>query len=77
MQLRYRRNWCLRLGLNPVPPQTGSNGPSAGVSFCAKVSLITFLAMFVSCALFVNSERKASACFTMLSAKQGRHWYHF
>ena len=27
--------------------------------------------------MLVVSERRASACLIMLSAKQGSHWYHF
>ena len=27
--------------------------------------------------VLVVSERRASACLIMLSAKQGSHWYHF
>ena len=36
-------------------------------------SFCSFCAMLV----LVVSERKASACLIMLSAKQGSHWYYF
>ena len=35
---------------------------------------VSFCAMLV---VLVVSERRASACLIMLSAKQGSHWYHF
>ena len=35
------------------------------------------LDMHVSDAIFCFGRREASACLIMLSAKQGRHWYHF
>ena len=41
--------------------------------FCFFV-LLVFCAMLV---VLVVSERRASACLMMLSAKQGSHWYHF
>ena len=43
-----------------------------GVSFF--VCFFSFCAMLV---VLVVSERRASACLIMLSAKQGSHWYHF
>ena len=36
-----------------------------------------FFSLVSFCALLVVSERRASACLIMLSAKQGSHWYHF
>ena len=44
-----------------------------GVSFVV-VFFASFCAMLV---VLVVSERRASACLIMLSAKQGSHWYHF
>ena len=59
----------LLIRLNPRRGhQTGSGEPSAGglvvffVSFCAMLVVI------------VVSERRASTCLIMLSAKQGSHW---
>ena len=46
-----------------------------GVSF-----LLLFLFSVIFCAILVVllvSERRASACLIMLSAKQGSHWFHF
>ena len=45
-----------------------------GVSFVVFVFFVSFCAMLV---VLVVSERRASACLIMLSAKQGSHWYHF
>ena len=43
-----------------------------GVSFV--FVFVSFCAMLV---VLVVSERRASACLIMLSAKQGNHWCHF
>ena len=45
-----------------------------GVIFFCVCFFFSFCAMLV---LLVVSERRASACLIMLSAKQGSHWYHF
>ena len=62
----------LPIRLNPRRGnQTGFGEPSAGVNlFC----FFSFCAVLV---VLVVSERRASACLIMLSAKQGSHWYHF
>ena len=41
-----------------------------------RVTFCVLLLVFVQC-LIVVSDRRASACLKMLSAKQDIHWYHF
>ena len=45
-----------------------------GVSFFYVFFFLSFCAILV---VLEVSERRASACLVMLSAKQGSHWYHF
>ena len=66
---------CLYIGLVLTPE--GDIGrvlgnQVMGVSSCC--FFVSFCAMLV---VLVVSERRASACLIMLSAKQGSHWYHF
>ena len=54
--------------IRPVP-----RNQVLGVSWV--FSFVIYCAMLI--VVLVVSERRASACLMMLSAKQGSHWYHF